>query len=541
VGHGGAGPAAPESAEFVLEKSQRLSNSLLWRAQRDFYDRRGDQAWLADRIPSYATSNTVIAGSYARVVSGFLRDCAGASPPLGLPDSKAPLYILEIAAGSGQFGFLFLKKLLALRRELPVLADLPFRCVYVMTDLVPSNVEGWRSRNLFKPFLDAGVLDFATFDLERDQQITLVHSGETLSADTLHNPLALIANYVFDTTAQDAFWVTDGHLQEGLVTTTSSRREEAALDSEVLNRVTTRYERRPVGNEYYEDEAMNRVLAAYQTRLGDTSFLFPIGALKGIRNLIHLAGGRLLLLSGDKGYTHEDELITRGDPYMTRHSAAFSMMVNYHAIGLYFRERGGLALHSASRDKRLKVSAFLMGAPDSVFAETRSAFQEAVDGFGACEYCALASGIRKELPAPSLEVLLALLKLGEGDPHLVYHFSGPLADQAKKASASARRELVQALQQAWDHFYPMDKDLPFELGRIYAGLDRPLEALRFYLESVKLYKDHPVTLFNAGLCLYSLHRPQEALTLMERTLELREGYAPAEEWRVRIQSELSGR
>jgi tetratricopeptide (TPR) repeat protein len=537
--HGGAGTSASEGAEFVLEESQRLSESLVWRAQRDFYDRRGEQAWLSDRIPSYVTSNTLIARSYARVVSGFLRDCATAAPPLGPPDPKAPHYIVEIAAGSGQFGFLFLKKLLALRRELPATAQLPFR--YVMTDLVPANVEAWRSRDLFKPFLEAGLLDFATFDLERDQQIALVHSGETLSPDTLHNPLALIANYVFDTTAQDAFWVTEGELKEGLVTTTSSQREEGARDPEVLKRVTTRYEQRPVGNEYYEDEAMNRVLAAYRTRLGNTSFLFPIGALGGIRNLMHLAGGRLLLLSGDKAYTHEDELIGRGDPHMTLHGATFSMMVNFHAIGLYFRERGGSALHSASRDKRLKVSAFLMGAPDSEFGETRSAFQEAVDAFGACEYYALAAGIRKELPAPSLDVLLALLKLGEWDPQLIYHFAGPLADHAKTASGPARSELVQALRQAWDHFYPMDKDLPFEMGRIYAGLDRPLEALRFYLESVKLYKDHPVTLFNAGLCLYSLHRPREALTLMEQALELREGYAPAEEWRARIQSELAGR
>ncbi|HXB54774.1 MAG TPA: tetratricopeptide repeat protein [Vicinamibacteria bacterium] len=535
----GGGAPAPESAEFVLEKSQRLSASLIWRAQRDFYDRRGEQAWLSDRIPSYATSNALIAKSYARVVSGFLRDCARASPPLGPLDPQAPLYILEIAAGSGQFGFLFLKKLLALQRELPALAHFSFR--YVMTDLAPANVDAWRSRDVFKPFLEAGVLDFATFDLERDQTITLVHSGETLSADTLHNPLALIANYVFDSTAQDVFWVSEGELKEGLVTTTSSRREETALDPEVLKRVTTRYEQRPVGEEYYEDEAMNRVLAAYRTRLGNTSFLFPIGALKGIRNLIRFSGGRLLLLSGDKGHTHEDELNGRGDPQMTLHSAAFSMMVNYHAIGLYFRERGGLALHSSSRDKRLKVSAFLMGAPDSLFGETQSAFHEAVDGFGACEYCALAAGIRKELPAPSLDVLLALFKLGEWDPYLIYHFAGPLADQAKTASEAARRELVKALRQAWDLFYPMDKDLPFEMGRIYAGLDRHLDALRFYLESVKLYKDHPATLFNAGLCLYSLHRPQEALTLLEQALELREGYAPAEEWRARIQSELAAR
>jgi tetratricopeptide (TPR) repeat protein len=85
----------------------------------------------------------------------------------------------------------------------------------------------------------------------------------------------------------------------------------------------------------------------------------------------------------------------------------------------------------------------------------------------------------------------------------------------------------------------MDKDLPFELGRISAALDRPADALRFYLESLKRYREHPATLFNIGLCLYRLQRRAEALAYMERALGLNGTYAPAREWRVRIQGELA--
>jgi tetratricopeptide (TPR) repeat protein len=428
--------------------------------------------------------------------------------------------------------------LLALRKKVPQLADIPVR--YVMTDLVPANLEAWRARDRFRPFLDAGLLDFALFDLERDDKITLLHSKETLSPETLRNPLAVMANYTFDTTTQDAFWVKGGKLQESLVTTASTQKEPDGLtDPEMLKRVSTRYEQKPVDGDYYEDAAMNRVLAAYRTRLGDTSFLFPIGALKAIRNLLTMARGRMLLLSGDKGYTHEDELVFRGDPQIALHGG-FSMMVNYHAIGLYFRERGGTALHSSSRDKRLKVSTFLMGAPEARFAETRAAFSAAIDGFGPCDYFALVTATRKEIATPSLDVLMGLIRLGEGDPHLISLFSLALTEHAKKAPDPVRRELGQALAQAWDHFYPMDHDLPFELGRIYGSLDRPVDALRFYLESVKLYKEHPATLFNAGLCLYRLQRPKEALALMERALSLEEGYGPAREWKIRLQSELAG-
>jgi len=524
----------PEGARVPLETSRRLSESLVWRLQRESYTRRGEQAWLADQVPYYVTSNPFIAGACARVVLGYLRDRSGA----GALDLEAPLYVVELAGGSGQFGFLFLKALLACAREIPAMARLRLR--YVMTDLATANVEAWRARDTLRPFVEAGLLDFATFDLERDSKISLVQSGETLSAGSLRNPLVVIAHYTFDTTAQDAFWVREGALHEGLVTTSSSREEPDLAEPELLARLSTRYEQRPARDDYYDDEALNRVLAGYRGRLGNTSFLFPIGALRGIRNLMALAGGQLLLLSGDKGYAHESELVACGDPQLTLHGGqCFSMMVNYHAIGLYFRERGGRALHGGTREKRLKLSAFLLGGGEDAFPETDSAFRREIDGFGPCEYYTLAAGIRKQLPAAPLEVILALVKLGGWDPHLVFHFAGPLAEQARGAPEPLRHELVRALEKCWEQFYPMDKDLPFELGRISAALERPADALRFYLESLKRYHEHPATLFNIGLCLYRLQRRREALAYMERALGLNGTYAPAREWRVRIQGELA--
>lgn len=531
--------AEPEKPEFVVESAKRLSDSLIWRMQREGYTRRAQTAWAPDAVPFYITSNAYIAAAYARVVQGYLRDCVSAqAPPLGPFDREAPVYVLELAAGSGQFAYLFLKKLLPALREVPALAGVRFR--YVMSDLVAGNVEAWRTRERLRPFVEEGVLDFARFDIEQDREVKLLASGETLSPKTLKNPLAVIGNYTFDTTAQDAFWMKDGKLHEGLVSLVSNRKEEPPVDPTVVSRATLRFEQRPVSTDYYEDKALNAVLAHYAERLGNTSLLFPIGALKGIRSLMALSRDRLLVLSGDKGYTHEDELVARGDPQLAVHGGdCFSMMVNYHAIGLYFRERGGQPLHAATRDKRLKVSAFLQGGPGAAWPETASAFRQATEGFSPCDYFTLATEVRKQLPAATLEVILALLRLGEWDAHLLYNFSSAIAEQAKSAPDHLRQELVRALERCWEHWYPMSQDVPFEIGRIYGALERPVDALRFYDESLRLYKEHPATLFNAGLCRYRLQQPKEALALMERALRLKPDYAPAREWRLRIQGELA--
>ena len=109
--------------EFILEKDQRLSQSMLWKLQRRFFEARGIDAWRKSIVPHYITSNMFIARAYSRIVSGFSRDCFAGRL---LVNPNQPLYILELGAGSGRFAYHFLKNFLgsterlAARRKLPL-------------------------------------------------------------------------------------------------------------------------------------------------------------------------------------------------------------------------------------------------------------------------------------------------------------------------------------------------------------------------------------------------------------------------------------
>src|SRR5215831_9488326 len=58
-----------------LEQRQRLSRSMIWQLQRNFFDRQGIEAWRADGVPYHITSNPFIADAYAGIVICFFRDC----------------------------------------------------------------------------------------------------------------------------------------------------------------------------------------------------------------------------------------------------------------------------------------------------------------------------------------------------------------------------------------------------------------------------------------------------------------------------------
>jgi len=59
---------------FPLEENQRLSRSLLWRLQRNYFEQQGIEAWRSGAVPHHITSSPFIADAYARVMMGFLRD-----------------------------------------------------------------------------------------------------------------------------------------------------------------------------------------------------------------------------------------------------------------------------------------------------------------------------------------------------------------------------------------------------------------------------------------------------------------------------------
>jgi hypothetical protein len=527
-------PEAP-GPDSVLQGQGRLSDSVIWSLQRAFYEAEGPSAWKPKGIPFWMTSNTFFARALARVALAFMRDLATARP--SALDRDAPLYMLELASGSGQFAYLFLKRLQELKKTVPGLEGLDVRLV--MTDFTDSNVNVWRAHERFRPFVAQGMLDFARFDLERDHELHLLESGERISAAGLRNPLVVLANYAFDSTLQDVFKVDHETISQDLVTTMVTAEGAAEPgDPHFLERIRLRFEALPMAAAYYDDPISNRVLEGYRSSLGDTTFLFPVGALRCLRRLLDLSGDRLFLLCGDKGVAHEEKLRHLGDPIMTLHGGCFSFSVNLHAIGMYFREAGGVALHATQHAPDFQVSGFVCGFEEAALTETRQAFQDQIDDFGPAEFFTLVKSLCDTYESPPLELLVAILKLCDGDAEVVYVFRDLLVKRAREATPVQRQDLRRLMARAWDGFYPLHKDLAFQLARISIAMSEPGDALRYCEASLRVFGDSHLTELMMAYSHCMQGRNADGLRCAERALALQADYAPALELKARLQSML---
>src|SRR5579872_1253442 len=195
-------PSSPNQQPVLLESDVPLSQSVIWRLQREFYIQRGLRAWTEDMVPNFITNNPFIAEIYARIVFAFLCDCTA---PRISPEN--PLRILELGAGVGKFSYLFLRHLMPLLRAKGIAPD---AVRYCMTDCSESTIQAWRSNSYLADLVKAGVLEFE-----------LLQVGEEIKSQFLSRkgPLVLIASYVFDSLPQDAFVVQEGTILEALVTT----------------------------------------------------------------------------------------------------------------------------------------------------------------------------------------------------------------------------------------------------------------------------------------------------------------------------------
>ena len=520
-----------EQKSSLLETNQRLSESLLWQLQRDYFEQYGIDAWRSGTVPHHITSSPFIADAYARVVMGFLRDCERSL------DHSQPVHIVELGSGSGRFAYLFLKKFLSLYRS-SVLKEIPVK--YVMTDFTESNLDYWRTQPWLSPFIKEGSLDLARFDLESDVQIK-VDSGEIVSNTTLRNPLIVISNYVFDSTPQDAFLAADDNLFEILVSLATPQTEIDTADPDVLATVEISTHENLIDGNYYEDPKWNSILLDYKQRLAGTAFLFPTSALRCIENLNRLSSGRMMLLSGDRGYSQDEALkLGRGKPAFALHGS-FSMMVDYQIIGEYCRHLGGEALHPARQAESLNISAFLFGDPLVDFVETRQAYAEAIEKFGPDDFFTLKEGIAQIYNALSLDEILAFLRLSCWDYKRFYECLAAMKQHLPSMSDLQKQQLHETILKVWDSYLPIGEevDLAFEMGTLLLEMEFHAEALEFLQRSVDLHGIAPGTAYNIAVCYYGLDQMDRAMEYVDQALNLDCDFAAAKTLRTELEPALS--
>ena len=105
---------------------------------------------------------------------------------------------------------------------------------------------------------------------------------------------------------------------------------------------------------------------------------------------------------------------------------------------------------------------------------------------------------------------------------MFFKFKETILNQAPSCGNLLRNDLMRGVPRAWKNYYLMDldKDIAFEIGRLYYGIRDYNNALTYYIESTRTIGEHHVTFHNQGLCHYSMGRLAISLDLFKKALSL---------------------
>jgi SAM-dependent MidA family methyltransferase len=491
----------------LVESGKRLSECVLWSLIEEFYHTAGITAW--EDIPFYPTCNTFIARTYAEMILAFLMDYQA---HLHVDE---PVYILEMAAGSGALGYYITRELK--RRQAYYECLKPIRLVYILTDFTENNVRAWEANPKLQPLAEAGLLDFAVFRPDTDTALTLRHAQTTLSQQTLVNPIISTANYFFDSIAHDLFQVDQGVLKEGQVSFVRDIQcEQNIAKIETLCKVERFV---PVTSDYYSHPVLNQVLRDYQDTLTEASILFPVGAFRCLDNLLTLSNRNLVLLSSDKGFTEPDYMSSHWDQDWTCHGGTISFMVNYHAIQKYFEQQGGVCWTTAGQSSCLAtMQGIMLQHQDTLdWTHSRYYFAEKVDQENPIPHLYHTQKLLYHAQPDEVELIfdgyLSFLRLANHDPTLFCDLGADLFLAVEDMTSAQQTKLKHSLAAVRDNFYMIRQGCNplYWVGMMYWKLGMHEDCIATFQESIATFGPDDQSLYYMANCLEATGEWHQAL------------------------------
>jgi len=270
--------------------------------------------------------------------------------------------------------------------------------------------------------------------------------------------------------------------------------------------------------------------------------LFPSGALATLQQIASFSNGRFLVLAGDKGFVHENDLALAQNPLSLEWHASghcFSTMVNFDAVGKYFAAAGGEALLPAKHSASLNICAFLQGHKGDRFPATAKAYHNAQEAFGTEDLFALLGWLNAHMEEMLVPQILAVLRLSRWDPTAFMRIFPVLARQVGSVLLE-RHDIREAVLRTWaNHFpvHPSENVLAFQCGVTLLELRFFAEAQEMFRTSQRVLGPSAATSYNLGLCLQGLDRPAEALACMVEACELDLQFGPARSSRERLEEQ----
>ncbi|MGH4139216.1 hypothetical protein [Clostridium sp.] len=524
---------AEEKTATILEEGKRLSQSMVWKLQNDFFAKQGPEAWTLGIVPQYITTNPYIANLYAKIIFGYMRDYAARTDI----DKNSTIYIMELASGVGRFTYTFLRRFLHII-ENSSLKGLKFK--YIVTDFSEKNIEYWQNHSFLKPYFDLGILDCATFDITKSEELHLRNSGEILARGSLKNPLILIANYTFDSLPQDTFYVNKGEIFEGLITITSPEVKIYPEDKSILAGLDYYYTDKQIqGDNYYEDDNINKILLHYKNHLEDTSFSLPIMAMRCISRLKRLFNDDIVLISADKGYKNEKAMLENSHPFLSKHGC-ISMTVNFHCLEQYFKNLGGKAIHSIYDHENINMSLFLLSSGPHDFVETTMAYNEIIESIGPDDFYILKKAVVSQCDSLETRQILTFIRFTVWDARTFRECYNILLERIDTEENFPFEELIMVMNKVWDHYFPIGEegDLAYYIGLMFSYMACDSEALRFFEYSRELYGASAEIYYRIGVCAYNLNQIKKALKYTEKSLALDSYFSESRDLKILIQDKL---
>jgi hypothetical protein len=435
-------------------------------------------------------------------------------------------HIVEFGGGAGRFAYLFVRQLRELAPGL--------RFTYVLTDFSAERVASWADHPSYRRLVEEGLVDFAVLDADRPGPLELVVSGRTLTPGSLRGPVVGVANYVFDTLRHDGFVIRGGELLESRISLLEDA--DRVPDDEAVTGIE--WETAPCGG---VPEDLGPILDLYRETLDDTAVLVPVGGMRCLEFLADLTSGPTCALVADKGHCTLVELCSHETPSLVFHGAGFSLMVNFDFLARYVRGRGGVAILPREPARSLVVAAFVQGELHDP-AQFEALVQDQLVDTGPDNYFAVRP-LLSAGPAPSIETMMASLRLSRFDPALLVELLPGLLEVLPTVPDSMRSEIERVLIRVWDNYFPIGEpiDMALCVGLGFSAMERFSQAIDFLEMSVKEHPQSAPAAFAMAVARRGMRDLGAALEWAGTALKLEPGFSEARALRAVLAEELTAR